>query len=92
VIPHEHAVRHFGEVLGPLAETEEFLITTGLDPDLDVAAQNAVRASAGLLAARFGMEPTQAYAYLSAAPDFRISQVVDLVKGVHATIRKSDFR
>ena len=32
-----------------------------------------------------------AYAYLSAATDFDISQVVDLVKGVHARIRKADF-
>jgi hypothetical protein len=30
---------------------------------------------------------TLAYAYLSAATDFEISQVVDLVKGAHARIR-----
>ena len=92
VIPREDAVSQFGELVGPLAETEEFLIPTGLDPDLDVAVQNAVRAAIALLTARFGMEPAQAYAYLSAATDFRISQVVDLVKGAHATIRKADFR
>ncbi|RLP84221.1 DUF3225 domain-containing protein [Mycetocola lacteus] len=37
------------------------------------------------------MESHLAYAYLSAATDFRISQVVDRVVGVHATIRRSDF-
>jgi acetamidase/formamidase len=37
------------------------------------------------------MDPRMAYACLSAATDFDISQVVDVVKGVHARIRKSDF-
>ena len=32
-----------------------------------------------------------AYAYLSAATDFDISQVVDIVCGVHARIREADF-
>ncbi len=64
---------------------------TGLDPDLDVAMQNCVRNAIALLGARYGMEPSLAYAYLSAATDFDISQVVDLVKGVHARIRRSDF-
>jgi len=30
-------------------------------------------------------------AYLSAAGDFAVSQVVDSVKGVHGRIRKADF-
>ncbi len=91
VVPREDAVRRFGELAGPLAETTDLLVPTGLDADLDVAVQDCVRAAIALLQARFGMDPTLAYAYLSAATDFRISQVVDLVKGVHATIRKSDF-
>jgi acetamidase/formamidase len=91
VIPRERAVQEFGELLGPLAETAEFLVPTGLDEDLDLAVQKAVRAAIGLLRARYGMAAHEAYAYLSAATDFRISQVVDLVKGAHATIRKSDF-
>jgi acetamidase/formamidase len=32
-----------------------------------------------------------AYAYLSAAGDFAVSQVVDGVKGIHGKIRKSDL-
>jgi acetamidase/formamidase len=91
VVAREDAVRRFGEVVGPLAETTEHLVPTGLDADLDVAVQNCVRAAIALLQARFGMDGALAYAYLSAATDFRISQVVDQVKGVHATIRKSDF-
>jgi acetamidase/formamidase len=74
-----------------MAETAEFLIPTGLDPDLDQAVRNCVRAAIGVLQARFGMDATHAYAYLSAATDFNISQVVDLVTGVHARIRVADF-
>ncbi|ROQ40114.1 acetamidase/formamidase [Frondihabitans sp. PhB188] len=85
------AIAAFGEIAGPLAETPEFLVPTGMDDDLDVAVQNCVRAALSLLKARFGMDEALAYAYLSAATDFNISQVVDLVKGVHARIRVSDF-
>ncbi|WP_141014295.1 acetamidase/formamidase family protein [Nocardioides sambongensis] len=91
VVGREEAVRRFGELAGPLAETAEHLVPTGLDPDLDVAMQNCVRAAIALLGARYGMAPHLAYAYLSAATDFDISQVVDVVKGVHARIRTSDL-
>lgn len=91
VIAREEALSRFGDLVGPLAETTEFLVPTGLDPDLDIATQNCVRAAIALLGARYAMEPSMAYAYLSAATDFNISQVVDMVKGVHARVRKSDF-
>lgn len=91
VVAHETAVKEFGELAGPLAETHEFLVPTGMDADLDVAMQDCVRAAIALLRARYGMDAAHAYAYLSAATDFNISQVVDLVKGVHARIRKADF-
>jgi acetamidase/formamidase len=91
VLDSADAVKEFGELAGPLGETAEFLIPTGLSVDLDEAMQNCVRAAIGLLGARFGMDSAHAYAYLSAATDFNISQVVDLVKGVHARIRVADF-
>jgi len=91
VIPHSSSVEMFGELVGPMAETSEFLIPTGMNEDLDVAVQDCVRAAIALIQARYGLDPAHAYAYLSAATDFNISQVVDLVKGAHARIRKSDF-
>jgi acetamidase/formamidase len=91
LVTRDEALAAFGEIVGPMAETAEFLIPTGMDPDLDVAVQNCVRAAIALLRARFGMDAEHAYAYLSAATDFNISQVVDIVKGVHARIRVSDF-
>lgn len=91
VVPCEEALAAFGELAGPLGETSDFLVPTGMDEDLDVAVQNCVRAAIALLGARYGMDPSLAYAYLSAATDFNISQVVDLVKGVHARVRTADF-
>ncbi|KFF61001.1 acetamidase [Cryobacterium sp. MLB-32] len=91
VIPREEAEAHFGSLVGPLAETSDFLVPTGLNVDLDEAVRECVRAAIALLGARYGMDRTLAYAYLSAATDFNISQVVDIVCGVHARIRKADF-
>jgi len=91
VIPAVEAIEQFGELVGPLAETSDFLIPTGMNADLDIAMQDCVRAAIALLQARWQLDAAHAYAYLSAATDFNISQVVDLVKGVHARVRKSDF-
>lgn len=91
VIPRAEAEASFGRLAGPLAETSEFLVPTGLNTDLDEAVRECVRAAIALLGARYGMDRTLAYAYLSAATDFNISQVVDLVTGVHARIRVADF-
>ena len=38
-----------------------------------------------------GIDRAVAYAYLSAAGDFVVSQVVDRTTGVHGIIRKADF-
>ena len=56
------ALAEFGSVAGPLAETSEFLVPTGLDEDLDVAVANCVRASIALLEARWGMDRAHALA------------------------------
>ncbi|WP_245991846.1 AtzH-like domain-containing protein [Mycetocola lacteus] len=85
------AAARWGTLSAPLIETPEFLVPCGLGDTLDEAMRACVSASIGLLGTRFDMESHLAYAYLSAATDFRISQVVDRVVGVHATIRRSDF-
>jgi acetamidase/formamidase len=81
----------FGEVAGPVVTTPQYLVPTGLDADLDIAVERCAANAVELLRASFGMDPGLGYAYLSAAADFDISQVVDLVKGVHARIRRADF-
>lgn len=91
VIPAGAARAAFGEVTGPLVRTAEYLVPTGMDPDLDAAMRACVRSSLSLIHGRWGMDEHLAYAYLSAATDFDISQVVDIVSGVHARIRENDF-
>ena len=63
----------------------------GVAADDVLADAVALAAAIALLGARYGMDQTLAYAYLSAATDFNISQVVDRVTGVHARIRTADF-
>lgn len=86
----------------PWAETEEHWIPIGLsDPDglagggvsgdLNVAMRRAVVNALNFLEHDLGMDRAIAYAYLSAAADFALSQVVDRTVGVHGLIRKADF-
>jgi acetamidase/formamidase len=75
----------------PFAETAEYWIPVGLHPDLDEAMKRAVREAIGFLSGEFGMSRAVAYAYMSAATDFTISQVVDRTRGVHGRIRKDEI-
>jgi len=86
----------------PFGETKDAWIPVGLsDPDgsiggqgtdLDVAMRRAVVNALDFLEQDQGMDRAVAYAYLSAAADFVVSQVVDRTVGVHAVIAKSHFR
>ena len=76
----------------PLGENAEFWMTPGLDEDLDEAMKKSTREAIGFLNREYGIDEALAYAYLSAATDFEVSQVVDKTKGIHAKIRKADFR
>lgn len=91
VVDRATALAEFGDLAGPLGRIPGHLVPTGLDPDLDEAVRRCVRQAIGLLGARWGVAEHLAYAYLSAATDFDISQVVDGVCGVHARIREDDF-
>jgi acetamidase/formamidase len=91
VVPQAEALAAFGAFTGPLVRTSEYLVPTGLDPDLGEAMRRCVRSAISLIRARWGLDEHLAYAYLSAATDFDISQVVDIVCGVHARIREADF-
>ncbi|WP_371543325.1 acetamidase/formamidase family protein [Streptomyces sp. NBC_00554] len=75
----------------PFAETDTEHIVMGLDIDLDEAMRHAVRDALTLLDERFSVPRPVALAYLSAAADFQVSQVVDIVKGVHCRISKADL-
>ncbi len=81
-----------GSLSKPFGETRDYWITIGLNPDLNEAMKDAVRESVRFLNEVLGMDRAIAYAYLSAATDFNVSQVVDRTKGIHGLIRKADFR
>ena len=80
-----------GKITGPFAETPDYWIAIGLDPDLNEAMKKATREAVRFVSEKLGMDRATALAYLSAAADFEVSQVVDKTKGVHALIRKKDF-
>lgn len=85
----------------PFGETADAWIPIGLsDPnglrdgqknDLNVANRRAVVNALDFLQHDLGMDRAVAYAYLSAAVDFQVSQVVDRTTGVHAAIPKAHF-
>lgn len=85
----------------PFAETPDSWIPIGLsDPDgaahgqgsdLNVAMRRAVVNSLDFLEQDRGLDRATAYAYLSAASGFIVSQVVDRTVGVHGQIAKSHF-
>jgi acetamidase/formamidase len=75
----------------PIAETSTHWIILGLDKDLNVAMSLAARNAINFLAARTSLTKLDAYALCSIAVSFRVTQVVDIVRGVHAMIPKSLF-
>lgn len=80
-----------GSLAKPFGETKDYWIAIGLNPDLDEAMKDAVREALRFLHEKLGMDRAVALAYMSAATDFNVSQVVDRTKGIHALIRKRDF-
>lgn len=84
----------------PFAETAQAWMPIGLsDPDggrgvvsdLDIAMRRAVVNALDYLERDRGMDRATAYASLSAAGDFVVSQVVDRTVGVHGQIHKEHF-
>ena len=75
----------------PMAETSTHWITLGLDKDLNVAMTLAARNAINFLAAHADLTKLDAYALCSIAVSFRVTQVVDIVRGVHAMIPKNLF-
>ena len=75
----------------PRAETPTHYITMGLDPDLNKAAEMAVRETLNFLTEEKGLSREDAYMLTSVAIDLEVTQLVDGVKGVHAMIPKAIF-
>jgi acetamidase/formamidase len=84
-------VRKDMQLRWPRAETPDFYMTMGFDPDLNKAAQMAVREMIDYLVAQRHLSRDQAYMLSSMAADLRVTQTVDGVKGVHALLPKTIF-
>ncbi len=76
----------------PRAETPTHYISMGLHEDLDEANKLAVREMVEFLVATKKLSRDDAYMLCSLAADLHVTQSVDGVKGVHATLAKSLFR
>lgn len=75
----------------PIAETSTHWITMSMDKDLNVAMAQTARNAIDFLSKRADLTKLDAYALCSIAVSFRVTQVVDITRGVHAMIPKSLF-
>src|SRR5438105_3284552 len=77
----------------PRLESPTHWITVGFDEDLNKAMVNATREAVDLLATQKMVPLTryEAYSLVSMVGDCRVSQVVDVRKGVHCMIPKAIF-
>ncbi len=73
----------------PRAETDRHYITTGIDPVLDNAAKQALREMIGLIQEKTNLSKEDAYMLCSLAADLRVSQTVNVHKGIHVMLEKS---
>ncbi|HEU4728314.1 MAG TPA: acetamidase/formamidase family protein [Kofleriaceae bacterium] len=75
----------------PRIETPTHYIQVGFDEDLDKAFVNALNETVEFLTSAKGLTRYEAYSLAAVAADCRVSQVVDIRKGVHCMIAKSLF-
>jgi acetamidase/formamidase len=72
----------------PRAETPTHFVSMGLNEDLDIAMKQALREMISFIASRTNLSPLDAYQFCSLACDFRVTQTVNGIKGVHGMMRK----
>ena len=73
----------------PRAETETHHITIGINPSLDAAAKQALREMIAFICDRTNLSREEAYTLCSLAADMRVSQTVNVHKGIHVMLPKS---
>jgi acetamidase/formamidase len=85
----EFHVRKDMKLTTPRAETPEAWITMGFDEDLDDAVKQALRDMIALIGEHSGLSRQDAYTLCSLAADLRVTQTVDLNKGIHCMLPKA---
>ena len=86
------SLRKGAKLAWPRAETPTHHVAMGIDRDLDEAMKVAVREAVALIVEQYHLDRDDAYMLCSIAVDFRVTQVVDGTKGVHAMIPKAIFK
>ena len=66
-------------------------MTMGLHEDLDQAAKIATREMLNFIVETKGLPRDDVLMLLSAAMDLNVTQIVDVTKGIHATMPKVDL-
>ncbi|RMF82100.1 MAG: acetamidase [Chloroflexi bacterium] len=74
------------------AKTPQGWLTFGFDEDLQTAYDDAQAAMQTLVAARYDVEPKIALALMGSVVDMRITQTVNIVRGVHAVLPHGALR
>jgi acetamidase/formamidase len=78
-------------ISAPRAETKTHYMVMGIDVDLNRALRIAVQEAVDFLVAEKGLTPGDAYALVSVAADFRITEAVNLTQVVTGMIPKKIF-
>lgn len=76
----------------PMVETPTHWIATGYHKDLNEAVKIALRDAIEFISKTRGLTRDDAYALCSLAVDLRVTQIVDVNKGIHAMIPKAIFK
>lgn len=79
------------KITWPRIETKTDYISVGFDEDLNKAFTIAIQETVDRLVQEKGLDRYEAYALAAMAADCRVSQVVDVRKGVHCMVPKKIF-
>ena len=71
----------------PVARTAEAWVAFGFDEDLDLAAEQCMATMLDLMERELGIDRKHALALASIVVDLRVTQIVNVAKGVHAVLR-----
>ena len=80
------------ELRSPIARADGAWLAFGFDEDLDLAAEQAMATILDLMERELGLDRSYALALSSLVVDLRVTQIVNLVKGVHAVLRDDAIR
>ena len=83
------ALRKDLQLTYPQAETPTHIVTMGMDPQLDAAAQAALRRMIDYVVAHSKLSRQQAFMLMSLAADVHVTQLVNEHKGIHVMLPKS---